>query len=259
MSFDDQGYLGSAKAAARIAGAKIRASIGKQFTIENKGPSDLVTSVDRDCELLIRNTLAQEHPEVAFWGEEFGREDSHSRLTWLVDPLDGTKNFVHGYPFIAVSIALLKDEQPVVAAVYDPLRDEIFHASLGKGSFCNEIPIEVSHTRSLNQAIVATSFSGHPQQQKELIWQACLNCQGLRRGGASALDLCQVAAGRLDAMWEWYLRPWDLAAAVLIIQEAKGTVSDMKGSSFQLTNGQVLATNTNLHKQMVDFISQESG
>lgn len=253
---EDKGrYLESAIVAARMAGSRIRRNLGRPPVVELKGPSDLVTSIDRACEHIINDYLTQAHPEVDFWGEECGQKNPEALLTWIVDPLDGTKNFVHGYPFVAVSIALVYAGEPQVGVVFDPLRDELFQAIKGKGAFLNGMKLEVSRTRKLADALVVTSFAPWPPKQKELIWQACTQCQGLRRGGASALDLCQLAAGRLDAIWEWRLQPWDLAAATLILHEAQGTITDHDGKPFELSTGRILASNTSLHRAMVDFLN----
>jgi myo-inositol-1(or 4)-monophosphatase len=255
MNRETESYLESAMSAARLAGADIRQAFGRPVHTEFKSPTDPVTEVDRRCEVMIRDALSSAHPEIGFWGEEFGRRRDEGPSYWLVDPLDGTKNFVHGYPFVAVSIALVQNDTITLGVVYDPLRDEMFHGVRGSGAFLNERRLEVSQARKLEEAIVVTGFTAHPPQQKELIWKACQNCQGIRRGGASALDLCQLAAGRLDAMWEWKLRPWDLAAGVLLVQEAKGTVSSIDGTPFDLFAGQLLATNTNLHRLFIQMLS----
>lgn len=256
MTRQMQARLDSALAAARRAGAHIREHFGNPRQVEMKGPTDPVTDVDRRCEVMIREALTSAHPDLGFWGEEFGHSrDDDGGATWLVDPLDGTKNFVHGYPYVAVSIALIHGETVHLGVVYNPLRDEMFHAVRGAGAYLNERPLEVSRARQLEEALVVTGFSPYPPQQKDLIWLACERCQGIRRGGASALDLCQLAAGRLDGYWEWQLRPWDSAAGVLMIQEARGTVSKLDGSPFDLFHGQLLASNTSLHRPLVDMLS----
>lgn len=259
MDRSTQTRLESAIRAAKSSGALIRDTFGSKISAQFKSPTDPVTEIDRRSEIMIRDALMSEHPEIEFWGEEFGRSSNGGSLVWVVDPLDGTKNFVHGYPFVAVSIALVRDSTPILGVVYDPLRDELFHAARGAGAYRNEQRLEVSRAALLNEALVVTSFHTHPPQQMGLIAKACDNCQGLRRGGASALDLCQLAAGRLDAMWEWSLKPWDLAAAVLIIEEAQGSVTKVDGSAFDLLQGEILATNTNLHRQFVELLSTESG
>ncbi len=258
MTDRDESRLKSAIKASKAAGAIIRNRFGGHFDVEFKNFKDPVTEVDRACEETIKALLAKEHPDVAFWGEESGSSDHNASLTWIVDPLDGTKNFVHGYPFVAVSIALVQDSVPILGVVYDPIRDELFTATSGGGAFLNQTPIAVSQAQSLSESLIVTTLSTWPLGQGPLILKACERCQGVRRGGASALDLCQVAAGRLDAVWEWYLKPWDLAAAVLIIQEAQGTVTKPDGTPFDLFEGQILASNTNLHKAFSDLINESS-
>lgn len=254
MRGEKAAYLESALAAARAAGGIIRTRFGRPVHTEYKGPSDPVTEVDRQCEALIRDLLKEAHPEVDFWGEESGRRRESGPTTWLVDPLDGTKNFVHGYPFVAVSIALVHQDEVQLGVVYDPFRDELFHAIQGAGAFCNERRLEVSRAGRLEEALVVTGFTTHPPRQRDLIWAACHHCQGLRRGGATALDLCQLAAGRLEALWDWHVRPWDVAAAVLLIREAQGTVSQIDGRPFHLLDDQILASNSSLHRAMVDLL-----
>lgn len=256
MTRQTDAFLDSAMVAARAAGAVIRQRLGQPIATEYKSATDPVTEVDRHCELLIKETLTTAHPGVDFWGEEFGHQHESGTLTWLVDPLDGTKNFVHGYPYVAVSIALVEGRRSKLGVVYDPIRDEMFHAVRDGGAFSNGKRIEVSRAAKLQEALVVPGFTTVPEQQKELIWKAAMACQGIRRGGAAALDICQLAAGRLDAYWEWSLQPWDLAAATLIVSEAQGTVSRLDGSEFDLFGGQILATNTSLHRLFVDLLGQ---
>lgn len=254
MTQGSEPLLNSAVKAARAAGAIIKNRFGGDFEVRYKNFKDPVTEVDRACEEQIRSILLKDHPHIAFWGEETGRSDEEATETWIVDPLDGTKNFVHGYPFVAVAIALVRNSEPVVGVVYDPVRDELFSAVKGEGAYLNGQPINVSDTTTLAECLVVTTLSDWPTEQGTLILKACKSCQGVRRGGASALDLCQVAAGRLDAVWEWYLKPWDLAASSLIIQEAQGTVTQPDGRPFDIHQGRVLATNTNLHRAFVEFL-----
>lgn len=255
MTPQTEEQLECAMAAARAAGSVIRESFGRPIHTEFKSPTDPVTEVDRRCEVLIRESLHAPFPDIDFWGEEYGRSQADGTACWVVDPLDGTKNFVHGYPFVAVSIALVDQQGVALGVVYDPIRDEMFRAVRGAGAYCNEQKLEVSRAATLGEALVVTGFTDDPPRQKELLWQVIARCQGLRRGGASALDLCQVAAGRLDAMWEWQLQPWDMAAASLIISEAQGTVSRLDGAAFDLFGGQILATNTSLHRAFVELIA----
>lgn len=258
MDEQTESRLKSAVKAARAAGAVIKNRFGGSFRVNYKKAKDPVTEVDRASEAVIREILANEHPEIGFWGEESGRSDPHKALTWLVDPLDGTKNFVHGYPFVAVSIALVDSTDIHLGVVYDPLRDEMFTAARGAGARLNGEVITVSDTDTIEKSLVVTTLHDWPSRQGELLVKACRACQGVRRGGAAALDLAQVAAGRLDAVWEWFLRPWDVAAAIILIEEAQGTVTDPSGRAYDLLNGSVLATNTNLHRDFIEFIADNS-
>ena len=248
--------LQSATRAAKAAGAIIKNRFGGDFHVDYKHFKDPVTEVDHACENQVRQILGDAHPDIDIWGEEFGRSDQNATEYWVVDPLDGTKNFVHGYPFVAVSIALVRNDRAVLGVVYDPLRDELFSAVEGRGASLNGKPITVSQAEKIEDALVVTTLSLSPPGQGPLILKACERCQGVRRGGAAALDLCQVAAGRLDAIWEWYLKPWDLAAPSVIIQEAQGTVTQPFGTPFNLFDGCILATNTNLHKPFIDLINE---
>ncbi|MFA5505531.1 MAG: inositol monophosphatase family protein [Vulcanimicrobiota bacterium] len=256
MKRELESQLAAAEKAARAAGAIIKNRFETDFQVALKGPGDLVTEVDRACEDKIRSILAETHPEIAFWGEESGSTDRNATYSWVVDPLDGTKNFVHGYPFVAVSIGLIRNSHPILGVIYDPLRNELFSAAEEAGATLNERPITVSRTDSMQDAMVVTSLNSMPQHRMDLVSQACTYCQGVRRGGAAALDLAQIAAGRIDAAWEWSLCPWDLAAAYVIITEAQGTVTQPDGRPFDLHSGQVLASNTNLHPAFIHLINQ---
>ena len=254
MSNTAEKRLASAEKAARAAGAIIRNRYETDFQVDYKGPSDPVTEVDRACEEKIRQILAESHPDIAFWGEESGTSEIDAPLSWVVDPLDGTKNFVHGYPFVAVSIGLVQDSHPILGVIYDPLRDEMFTAAKGMGTRLNGRPVTASQTDRVNDALVVTSLNSLPSRQMTLLQKVCMYCQGVRRGGAAALDLAQIGAGRVDAAWEWNLCPWDLAAAYVIVTEGQGTMTQPDGSPFDLHAGCVLATNTKLHKPFTDMI-----
>jgi len=154
-----------------------------------------------------------------------------------------------------VAIGLVRDSHPILGVVYDPLRDEMFSAFEGRGTTLNGRPVTVSKTNRVNEALIVTALNSMPGHQMELIWKACMFCQGVRRGGAAALDLAQIAAGRVDAAWEWSLQPWDLAAAYVLIPEAQGTVTQPDGKPFDVHAGRVLASNTNLHRALSAFIN----
>lgn len=239
--------------AARAAGAIQRARRPKG--LRHKGAVDLVTEVDLASEEAIREILAPSGVPVL--GEECGGEDVPTR--WVVDPLDGTTNFVHGFPYFCVSIALEVDGRGAVAAIYDPSRDELFAAERGRGATCNGEPIRVSYCDGIGTALVGTGFP-YDRQQLAHVYLAEVEAvmrrsQGIRRAGAAALDLANVAAGRLDAFWEHKLRPWDVAAGRLLVEEAGGTVTGHDGGDPGRDPVAPLATNGRLHAEMVAILA----
>lgn len=258
-----QHYLEAAKDAARIAGALIRERFpsatgeNRALEIHHKGRIDLVTEVDTASEKIIRERLLGKFPEHGFLGEE-GGETSHDGQAplWIVDPLDGTRSFAHGYPFVAVSIALEIAGVMEVGVIYDPLHDELFEAVRGQGAFLNGLPIHVSATPSLEEGLLV---SGFPYQLAEidntalfgLFQEFVLAGGGIRRDGAAALDFCYLACGRVDAFWEFFLKPWDAAAGALIVQEAGGRVTTLSGEPFSVRRQEMLASNGHLHEEMV--------
>jgi myo-inositol-1(or 4)-monophosphatase len=235
--------------AARAAGAIQRERYRSAFRVRNKGAVDLVTEVDLACEEAIRSVLDRRAPGTAVLGEEGGlRGDGVDR--WIVDPLDGTTNYAHGYPVFCASVGWEEAGAVRVGAIYDPLRDELFTAERGAGAFCNGAPVRVSGTPSLARALLATGFpydrDTHPRNYDEFraLTQATL---GVRRSGSAALDLAYVACGRLDGFWEPGLKPWDVAAGTLLVTEAGGRVSGYGGDAFRLDGGNVVASNGTLH------------
>jgi myo-inositol-1(or 4)-monophosphatase len=245
-------------AIAREAGALLMHHFNQHIKIEYKGDADLVTAADRGAEKLIRERIRQNWPSHDVLGEEQGLTDSGSEYRWYVDPLDGTTNFAHGYPVFCVSMAIerrLPDSAERVAAViYDPTRDELFSAELGKGAHLNGAPIHVSKTPLLKESILGTGFPSHKRHKNPNIFfyqQLTLHSHGVRRAGSAALDLCNVAAGRFDGFWEFNLNPWDTAAGVLIVQEAGGVVTRFDGSPFELKSSETLASNGIIHDELV--------
>ncbi len=247
-------YLDEASRAARDAGAVIRSYFGRTFEVKTKGSHDLVTEVDTAAEQVIRSRLLGAFPAHAFLGEESGLTGEENAPTWVVDPLDGTRNFVHGYPLVAVSIALVEQGRATVGVVYDPLRDELFTATREDISRLNGEPIEVSPCERLEQSLLVTGFSRTKERQFDCFRHLNRLSGGVRRDGCAALDLCYVAAGRLDAFWEWALSPWDIAAGSLLVERAQGCVTSLTGSPLELFSGQILATNTYLHRAMVEAL-----
>jgi myo-inositol-1(or 4)-monophosphatase len=245
-------------AIAREAGALLMHHFNQHIKIEYKGDADLVTAADRGAEKLIRERIRQNWPSHDVLGEEQGLTDSGSEYRWYVDPLDGTTNFAHGYPVFCVSMAIerrLPDSAERIAAViYDPTRDELFSAELGKGAHLNGAPIHVSKTPLLKESILGTGFPSHKRHKNPNIFfyqQLTLHSHGVRRAGSAALDLCNVAAGRFDGFWEFNLNPWDTAAGVLIVQEAGGVVTRFDGSPFELKSSETLASNGIIHDELV--------
>ncbi len=249
------GYLAEVQEIAREAGAVLLSYFDKNVTIEYKGDVDLVTIADRTSEKLIVERLHERWPEHGIVGEEGTRSDTGAAYRWLVDPLDGTTNFAHGYPVFCVSIALVrKDDQLEVGILYDPTRDEMFAAERGQGATLNGQPIHVSRIPKLAVSLLGTGFPSHKRHKNPNIHfyqQITLRSHGVRRAGSAALDLANVACGRYDGFWEFNLNPWDTAAGVLLVQEAGGTVTRFDGSPFRLDSREVLASNGLLHPELI--------
>lgn len=222
--------------AAQAAAAILRAHAEGPQQVTHKGRVDLVTEVDLACEDAIRAVLTHHTPNIPVLGEEGGGDESIG-TRWVVDPLDGTTNFVHGYPFYCTSVALEVDFQPVAAAIIDPIRSVLYAAAKGQGAHRNSKPMRVSDCRTLDAALVGTGFSydrrDRPDFYLEPFKRVMCAVQGLRRGGAAALELAQLADGRLDAFWEYNLKRWDVAAGALLITEAGGRIEHMTGGAMQ--------------------------
>jgi myo-inositol-1(or 4)-monophosphatase len=251
-------FLSAMSAIAREAGVLLMQFFHQGLKIEYKGDADLVTAADRASEVLIRERIAKEFPSHDVLGEEQGLNDRGSEYRWYVDPLDGTTNFAHGFPVFAVSMALEHrlgaERKRVAGVVYDPTRDELFSAELGKGAQLNGKPIRVSKATQLKECLVATGFPSHKRHKNPNIFfyhQITLRTHGVRRAGSAALDLCNVACGRFDGFWEFNLNPWDTAAGVLIVEEAGGKASRFDGSPFQLDSKETLASNGLVHDALL--------
>jgi len=245
-------------AIAREAGALLLQYFHQGLKIEYKGDADLVTAADRASEALIRERIKQRFPSHDVLGEEQGLTDLGGDYRWYVDPLDGTTNFAHGYPVFGVSMALERrlngDGKRIAGVVYDPTRDELFTAELGKGAQLNGKPIHVSKAAQLKECLVATGFPSHKRHKNPNIHfyhQITLRTHGVRRAGSAALDLCNVACGRFDGFWEFNLNPWDTAAGVLIVEEAGGKASRFDGSPFLLDSKETLASNGLVHSALL--------
>ncbi len=253
---------GVAVDAARSAGALLRERLNWVREIRHKGAIDLVTDVDEASEQLIRQMLLSAFPTHSLLGEEGGSvTGSDARCRWIVDPLDGTSNYAHGFPFFCVSIGFELDGELAVGVVYDPTLDELFVAERSKGATLNGSPIQVSHASTLERSLLATGFPYDRRLfQRALKGFELLSLRSLavRRAGSAALDLCYVACGRFDGYWEWAVHPWDVAAGALLVAEAGGRVTGVDGAPFHVERGEVLATNGRLHYAMLEGLRPAS-
>jgi len=244
------------------AGAVQKARYGQAIEVQLKGEIDLVTEVDRACEEVVLRTLRSRFPDHDIVTEEQDLERRGSSHVWFVDPLDGTTNYAHGYPFFCCSVGLAVDGRVVAGAVYDPLREELFSGSRGEGSFVNGLPLRVSKTPELLRSLLVTGFPYDLRDdlpaKLRLFNRFMGHARGIRRDGAAALDLCYVAAGRLDGFWEERLHPWDMVAGSLILEEAGGRVTRFDGSPTGLVADEVLATNGALHETMLAVLREET-
>jgi myo-inositol-1(or 4)-monophosphatase len=246
---------------ARAAGAIQRERYETGFEVRTKSASiDLVTDVDHACEHLIVETLARERPHDAILAEEGRGEDAvGAEWRWVIDPLDGTMNYAHGYPRFCVSIAAERRGSALVGVVYDPLLDELFAAERGAGATLNGRAIRVSGEVELGRALLATGFAYDVHRSADdnvdHFAHFVKRARGLRRDGSAALDLCYVAAGRFDGYWELKLHPWDVAAGNLIVTEAGGRVSDFRGEPARGDGRETVASNGHLHRAMLEVLS----
>jgi myo-inositol-1(or 4)-monophosphatase len=246
---------------ARAAGAILREGYGQAHRPERKGRIDLVTEYDRRSERLLLDAISRRYPGHAVLAEESGvsRSPGGANLAspstrWLIDPLDGTTNFAHNYPFFCVSVAAEVDGRLVAGAVFDPVRDEMFAAHEGGGAQWNDRRLHVSDIERVEDALIVTGFPydvrEHPERSLPKFQAFLMRAQGIRRDGSAALNLCYLAAGRFDGFWEGHLAPWDMAAGVLIVREAGGIVTNYEGGEFRLDHKEILASNGKVHDEM---------
>ena len=252
--------LSVARTAALKAGGILRENIHGAREITFKGDINLVTEMDMRSERTVVEVLRASFPDHGIVAEEETRIENASGFTWIIDPLDGTTNYAHGYPCFSVSIALEQEGEIVIGVVYDPMRDELFSAQKGQGAFLNGRPIRVSAVDTLIKSLLATGF---PYDRKvseknnlDFFHDLLMASQEVRRDGSAALDLCYVAAGRFDGFWELKLKPWDVAAGSLIVLEAGGMVSDLSHSRFSIHDDEILASNGRIHGQMAEALKQ---
>lgn len=239
---------------ARHTGDYIRSQSASPFAVEHKGRIDLVTEVDKAAQDRIVTAIEKQFPDHGILAEEGYRKDGGGGFTWMIDPLDGTTNFVHRLPVYAVSLALYREGKPLLGVCYNPAAGDLFAAEAGKGAARNGSPIKVSSTTGIVNALVATGFPYRSQNLEEIsarFFRVITQAQGVRRLGAAAVDLCYVACGVFDAFWEEGLAPWDMAAGALILTEAGGRITNLDGTPFDLERGTVVASNTILHDEIL--------
>ena len=248
---------------AREAGKILADKFGRSLQVSNKGDIDLVTEADIAAERLIVELIRSHHPRHAILTEESGDVvslgDAGSEYKWIIDPLDGTTNYAHGYSVFCVSIALEQEGRVVVGVVYDPTRDELFAAERGQGATLNGRGLRVSETAELNGALLCTGFPYDVRDRGDFarhFRNFIMRAQSVRRDGAAALDLAYVAAGRFDAFYEEGLRPWDVAAGVLLVEEAGGRVTHYDGSPFRIYTPPIAASNGLIHEAMLEVLRQ---
>ena len=259
MLGDVKALLDRTREAVLLAGERIRVDFGSPRDVRRKGRIDLVTATDLAVEEMLKASLARLLPEAAFLAEETAAQTVLSGLTWIIDPLDGTTNFAHGFPFVCTSVALYDGQTPLVGCVNAPMLGQCFTAGQGLGAFLNDVPIHVSDTDSLEAALVATGF---PYAIRENLDEIMVDVrgmlaatQGIRRPGSAALDLAYVAAGRFEAFYELALNPWDVAAGVLLVTEAGGRVGSYRPAGpYALGDFRILASNGVLHEAMLTLL-----
>ena len=252
--------------AARKAGRALKRDFGEveHLQVSLKGPGNFVTAADRRAEKILHEQLTKARPGYSFLGEEGGRREGTDKThTWIVDPLDGTSNFLHGIPQFAISIALGREDTIVAGLVYNPANDELFTAERGKGAFLNDQRLRVAARRRLVDAVISCGLPHHGMGDLALFRREFAAIQdkvaGLRRFGAAALDLAWVAAGRFDAYWERNISPWDIAAGVLLVREAGGYVTDIDGGDEMLAKGHVVAGNEPMHHELQRLLRAAQG
>jgi len=244
---------------AQKSGALLKEMFNKTHNIHYKGEINLVTEADKLSEDLIIEAISRNFPDHGILSEESPAITGTGEMRWIIDPLDGTTNYAHGYPVFCVSIALENTGKVILGVVYDPMREEMFVAVQGEGAYLNGKKISVSDCSNLSKSLLATGFPYDIRESKENnldhFNSMAINVQAIRRAGAAALDLAYLAAGRFDGFWELKLKPWDTAAGGLLVTEAGGGVSDIAGKKWNLQSPSLLASNGLIHEQMIKVLS----
>jgi myo-inositol-1(or 4)-monophosphatase len=255
----DDDLKGVALKAVKEGGAILVKYFGKIKSIDYKGEINLVTEADQRSEEVILSIIKDSYPNHRILAEETGESGNSSSFKWIIDPLDGTTNYAHGYPCFCVSLAIEYEEEVIYGAVYDPVKDELFTAEKGKGAFINGKAIKTSSTKQLDQSLLCTGF---PYDVRDDMDSNILNfrtflmkAQAVRRDGSAALDLCHTAAGRFDGFWEQKLFPWDVAAGGLLVTEAGGKLTNFTGGNFSIYDKEIVASNGLIHDQMVEALN----
>lgn len=238
------------------AGALLKKKFNKTHKIQYKSDINIVTEADKMSESLIIKSIRREFPDHGILSEESPAITGAGEMRWIVDPLDGTTNYAHGYPVFCVSIALEKDGEVVLGVIYDPMREDLFSAVRGKGAYLNGKKLAVSSIGDISRSLLATGFPYDIRESREnnldYFNRMAVNVQAIRRAGAAALDLAYLAAGRFDGFWELKLKPWDTAAGCLMVEEAGGRVSDLAGKKWNISSPSILVSNGLIHKKMIN-------
>lgn len=259
---DNQIYLQKAIEFIREAGDILLQGMSENYSVEMKGKSDPVTEIDRRCENFLKEKIRSAFPDHRILAEESEAVDNISEIKWIIDPIDGTTNYLHRFPYFCISIAIELGDDILAGIVFDPVRDELFHAVHDvEGAFLNGTSIHVSETKLVSRSLLVTGF---PYEQGDTFYKnfilykhAYQRSHGVRRTGAAALDLSYVASGRSDGYWEFSLKPWDCAAGAFLVTKAGGKVSTIGGGKYSPYIPSVLATNGHIHHEMLDILNQE--
>lgn len=254
------GYMETAVEAALRGGEILLSRFGSSNNVRFKDTINIVTEADIMSEGAVVGVIRERYPDHQIMAEEGVAEEGRSDHKWIIDPLDGTTNYAHGYPVFCISIALEVSGDVVAGVVYNPILKELFRAEKGKGAYLNDKRIKVSSTGRLIDSLLSTGFpylrmKGGPTNL-DYLGKALMNCQEVRRDGSAALDLCYVAAGRFDGFWELLLKPWDDAAGMLMITEAGGRVTDLKGGPYSIYSDEILATNGLIHDELIGVLNR---
>jgi myo-inositol-1(or 4)-monophosphatase len=249
-------YRKFAESIAREAGALLKDRFREKHTIDYKGEIDIVTEADKMSEEIIVSKIRQRFPDHGIMAEESAETKKDSGYRWIIDPLDGTTNYAHGFPVFCVSVALEKEGETILGVVYNPMLNELFTAQKNMGAFLNDEKISVSCTEDLLKSLLATGFpydiSRDPNNNINYFNGIIMEAQAIRRAGSAALDLAYVAVGRFDGFWELKLHPWDTAAGCLLVKEAGGITTTLSGGDFCLDSKNLLASNGKIHNKMID-------